>query len=130
MSSEIKTAITALFSCVDIPTDRIRANKLYSQLRQINASAKTGKSLALEQLEWLTDTINDKTKEMYPDRYTDLSTPLLREELTKLEMEKRQVTALLYLVESLAHETEVRIPFNNVTKPTKRAYFEAQVEGV
>lgn len=130
MTCEIKTAITGLFSCVDIPNDRIRANKFYSQLKQINASAKTGKSLALEQLEWLSDAITEKSKEMYPDRYTDLSTPLLREELSKLEAEKRQVSALLSLVDILAHETEKRLPLKTVATPIAHTCYETELEGM
>ena len=126
MSIKVRTALTSIFSSLEIPTHRARANRCYSQLREINSVALIGKSLAAEQLEWLTDEIADKTKEMYPDRYTDLSTPVLRQHLDELRKEKEQVLLLLALLEGLEIETSIRLP----VKSAEVSSYENELEGM
>lgn len=107
---KIRNAVTTVFKGLDIPADRTRASKCFSYLREINQAAFIGKSLASDQLDWLTDAIKDKTQAMYPDRYTDLSNPALVAELRQLEKQKGEVAVFAGLVEQLAIETEVRLP--------------------
>lgn len=102
--------ISNAFNCLEIPDHRARANNCFVGLLAVNDTFKYGKSLAAEQLEWLTDEIEDKKQAMYPDRYTDLSTPFLLEELARLGREKEVATAFLRMCEQIEKDTAAKLP--------------------
>ncbi|MFW8589876.1 hypothetical protein ACOI22_03640 [Glaciecola sp. 2405UD65-10] len=128
--TKIFKAVNALLAPLEIPTKRARANNCYLHVRTINTVSTKTKSLFLEQLEWLIDEITDKRKEMYPDRYQDLSTPVLREQLSQLEKEKETVLSGLSLMEALEHETGSRLPSNDKPYPVEALNSDDELEGM
>lgn len=126
----INQSVLTILEGLIIPLDRVRANNCYIHLRRISEVCNVAKSLPAEQLEWLSDAIKDKRKEMYPDRYTDHSTPLLRDELVKLELEKKQVSEHLALLEELEKQVNLLLPKKAKTSLASDLFFENDLEGM
>ncbi|MDT0626887.1 hypothetical protein [Alteromonas sp. W364] len=126
----IRQAIRAIFETVEIPTDRVAASRCYTFLNDISKVSKVGKSIASEQLEWLKDEIEQKAKAMQPDRYTDLSTPLMRDELNKLKHERKQAQALFDLVDELEVLASKKLPKKANALPSTSTFYENDYEGM
>lgn len=110
MTNQGLKTLSDAFNGLQIPEHRARANNCFIGLLAVNNTFNYGKSLVAEQLEWLTDEIEDKRKAIYPDRYTDLSTPFLLEELARLNREKDIATAFLRMCEQVEKDTAAKLP--------------------
>ncbi|MEP7703446.1 hypothetical protein [Paraglaciecola sp. 25GB23A] len=109
MSSEIKPAIKALFSCVDIPTDRIRARKTANSFSIIQAISDHGVDVLTEQYDSIVQDIDELTAKLYPSRHCNDPEPEQLQELEKLNTDRKIVFSVLELLDCIKSQAATKV---------------------
>lgn len=109
MNSEIKPAIAALFSTVEIPENRIRARNAANKLSVIHAISDHGVDLLSEQHESVQQNIKELQNQLYPTRDSAEPPADKLKELSNMELERTIIFGVLELLTCIKHHSALKV---------------------